>query len=73
MILESETFLHVADVPEYLKRMLGVRISVSSIHKKWMPSLGTGPKPAGRWGGKPIYHPADVLQWAKDQIREERA
>jgi hypothetical protein len=51
---------------------MGVRITVSTLHKKFMPSLGQGPKPAGRWGGRPIDRPADVLEWAAKQITESR-
>ena len=66
----EQQFLHVGDVPAFLYERMGVRITQSTLHKKWMPKSGLGPKPAGRWGGKPIYRPRDVLEWAKSQIRE---
>jgi hypothetical protein len=69
---EVEQFLHVRDIPDFLYEQMGVRITVSTLHKKLMPSLGTGPKPAGRWGGRPIFRPADILQWAQNQISESR-
>jgi hypothetical protein len=71
-VLETEQYLHVADIPAFLYQQMGIRISVSTLHKKLMPSLGTGPKPAGRWGGRPIFRPADILRWAQSQIGESR-
>ena len=69
---ETEAYLHVSDIPAFLFEKMGVRVTVSTLHKKFMPSLGTGPKPVGRWGGRPIFRPADILEWARGQIRESR-
>jgi hypothetical protein len=68
----SEQFLHTQDVPAFLREHVGIKISVSTVYKRFMPSSGEGPKPAGYWSGRPVYRPSDVLDWAISRIRPTR-
>lgn len=68
---EVEQYLHTHDVPAFLRERMGIKLSLSSVHKYFMPSLGSGPPVAGRWGGRPLYRPADILAWAAAKIERE--
>jgi hypothetical protein len=47
----------------------GYPVSLSTLAKLSMPSRGEGPTPAGAWGGRHLYRPADGLAWAKARFR----
>jgi hypothetical protein len=63
-------FLTRAQIPEFLTEH-GFPIGRSTIDKLSMPSRGdnAGPKPAGAWGNRHLYRPAQVLAWARSRFR----
>jgi hypothetical protein len=68
--LEQSGFLTRREIPEFLAQH-GFRIGRSTIDKLSMPSRGNheGPKPAGIWGNRHLYRPAQVLAWARRRFR----
>ena len=68
---DNMQFLHTYDVPAFLREKMGIKVSLSVIHKRFMPSKKEGPPVAGRWGGRPLYRPSDVLAWAQSRIARE--
>jgi hypothetical protein len=72
-VSEPEKYLYMQDVPPLLKEQMGIRMSLASVEKKFSPKVGQGPKPAAYWGNRPVYRPADVLEWAKARLTQTRA
>jgi hypothetical protein len=68
---EQREFLTRAEIPEFLAHH-GFSIGRSTIDKLSMPSRGdhAGPKPAGAWGNRHLYRPAQVLKWAKARFKK---
>src|SRR5262245_33232672 len=69
--LDHREFLTRAEIPSFLEAH-GFPVSRSTLDKLSMPSRGdhAGPKPAGAWGNRHLYRPADVLKWARGRFRE---
>jgi hypothetical protein len=67
---EQPEFLTRAEIPKFLAQH-GFPIGRSTIDKLSMPSRGdcAGPKPAGAWGNRHLYRPAQVLAWARSRFR----
>jgi hypothetical protein len=67
---QQPEFLTRAEIPEFLAQH-GFPIGRSTIDKLSMPSHGNhaGPKPAGTWGNRHLYRPAQVLAWAPRRFR----
>jgi hypothetical protein len=68
--LEHPHFLTRREIPDFLAQH-GYPIGRSTIDKLSMPSRGIyeGPKPAGIWGNRHLYRPAQVLAWARRRFR----
>jgi hypothetical protein len=68
--VDQREFLTRAEIPAFLK-VHGFPVSRSTLDKLSMPSRGdhAGPKPAGAWGNRHLYRPADVLEWARSRFR----
>ena len=61
-------FISQRDVPELIRERLGIKVALSTIHKKFSPRVSEGPKPVGYWSGRPYYRPDDVLEWARGRL-----
>ena len=64
----AERFLTRRQLVEFLRER-GFPISLSTLAKLSMPSRNEGPKPAGVWGNKALYHPDAALRWARSRFR----
>jgi len=51
---------------------MGIKVSYSTIAKKFSPRGGDGPRPIGYWSGRPYYSPAAVLDWANGRMTATR-
>src|SRR6478752_766468 len=60
-------YLTRAEIPQFLAQH-GFPIGRSTIDKLSMPSRGddAGPKPAGVWGNRHLYHQAQHALWQKE-------
>jgi len=67
---QQPEYLTRAEIPEFLAQH-GFPIGRSTIDKLSMPSRGenVGPKPAGAWGNRYLYRPAQFLAWARSRFR----
>jgi len=71
-VSERPQYITMHDVPALLRERMGVRISYSTVTKKFRPRVGDGPKPVGYWSGRPYYDPAAVLDWAAGRFMPTR-
>ena len=67
---EERELLTRAEIPDFLAQH-GFPIGRSTIDKLSMPSRGgpAGPKPAGVWGNRHLYRPAQVFKWARARFK----
>jgi hypothetical protein len=72
--IEQRELLTRAEIPQFLAQH-GFPIGRSTLDKMSMPSRGdnAGPKPAGIWGNRHLYRPAQVLRWARSRFRSIEA
>jgi hypothetical protein len=68
--MQGREFLTRAEIPEFLAQH-GFPIGRSTIDKLSMPSRAdqAGPRPAGAWGNRHLYRPAQVLRWARARFK----
>jgi hypothetical protein len=65
-------FVTQRDVPDLIRERLGIKVALSTIHKKFSPRIGEGPAPVGFWSGRPYYKPDDILEWARGRMTATR-
>ena len=65
----SSRLLLRRDIPGFLREQLGIEISLSNLNKR--ASRGTGPKPCGYWGQRPLHAQSTVLEWATPLVTPE--
>src|SRR5215831_19581577 len=65
-------FVTQRDVPELIRERLGIKVALSTIHKKFSPRIGEGPAPVGYWSGRPYYKPDEILEWARGRMTPTR-
>jgi hypothetical protein len=66
--MSDEKFLFFDQLPAFLERETGLRLSVPTLHKICSPGIATGPRPAAFWGRRPVFKPSTVLEWARARL-----
>jgi hypothetical protein len=64
---DDREFLTSAELPGFFARK-GIPYSRSTHNKLSMQRAG--PPPAGLWGNRFLYRPAEALEWARRRLRE---
>ena len=65
-------YLRMMQVPEFLEQRLGIKMSRSTVEKKFCPSSRVRPVPDCYWGNQPLYKPATILEWARGRMTPTR-
>jgi hypothetical protein len=47
----------------------GFPIGRGTINRLCSPAYGDGPPVAGWWGNRPLYEPAQAIEWARARLR----
>ncbi len=53
----------------YIKELIGLTISTSTMNQLCAPSRGEGPPVRGYVGRRPYYHLGEGLEWARQRLR----
>jgi len=61
---DSSALLDITELGAFL-RSRGYRISQETLKRYCKPSIGKGPKAAGRWGRTRLFDPNSALKWAR--------
>ncbi len=56
-------------VLEFVRDELGIPLSLTTLEKMCMPSVGKGPPVAGMWSRRPLYDREAVRAWALELAR----
>jgi hypothetical protein len=70
--MDGDRYLFVNDIPSFLKEHTGLRLGMSTIKRMTSPGDGSGPKPDGFWGRRPVFKTATVLEWALARVGSGR-
>jgi hypothetical protein len=62
----------MVQVPEFLEQTLGIKMSRSTVEKKFCPSSPVRPVPDCYWGNQPLYKPTTILAWARGRMTPTR-
>jgi hypothetical protein len=60
------------EIAPFLREHLGIPISTSTVDKLCAPSVNQGPPVATWMGGRPLYHPDEVLAWGEARLSPKR-
>jgi hypothetical protein len=61
--------LRRAEIPKFIERELGLKISFTTLNNLSRPDCGGGPPPEGRWCNAFLYEPRKVIAWAENLFK----